>query len=183
MEVIKLIEKYYEPGSNAFRFLLRHSELVAEKALQVARRVRELSPDMVFIEEAAMLHDIGIFMTNAPKIGCYGHHPYISHGFLGRELLESEGLLRHALVCERHVGVGITAAEIAARGLPLPARDMVPLTIEEEIVCYADKFFSKNGKKGGLRKSPEEVERELAGWGLARLPVFSEWRRRFGDPP
>jgi len=53
-----------------------------------------------FIEEAALLHDIGIFNTNLPKIGCYGRHPYISHGYLGRELLENEGLAAHALVCE-----------------------------------------------------------------------------------
>ena len=177
-----MIEKYYEPGSNAFRFLLRHSELVAEKALQVARRVRELSPDMVFIEEAAMLHDIGIFMTNAPKIGCYGHHPYISHGFLGRELLESEGLLRHALVCERHVGVGLTAGDIKRSSFPLPVRDMTPLTLEEKIICFADKFYTKREDCLTQEKTVGEVRDSIAGFGGDKLRLFDEWVSFFREP-
>ncbi len=90
MDVIKIIEKYYEPDSKAYYFLIHHSKLVAKKALQVAERVKELNPNFKFIEEAAMLHDIGIFMTHAPKIGCYGFHPYISHCYLGREIVEKE---------------------------------------------------------------------------------------------
>ncbi len=183
MDEISIIEKFYRKDSRALRVLLDHSKAVAELAACISERLHLSQASRAFIGEAAMLHDIGIIATDSPGLGCEGLEPYIRHGIIGREMLEGVGLPLHALVCERHVGVGITAAEIAARGLPLPARDMVPLTIEEEIVCYADKFFSKNGKKGGLRKSPEEVERELAGWGLARLPVFSEWRRRFGDPP
>ena len=59
-----------------------------------------------------MLHDIGIFLTHAPQIGCHGDKPYICHGYLGRELLEKEGFPRHAIVCETHVGVGLTIADI-----------------------------------------------------------------------
>ncbi|MEZ4602993.1 MAG: hypothetical protein R2861_06175 [Desulfobacterales bacterium] len=36
--------------------------------------------------------------------------------------------------------------EIQTHHLPLPLRSMVPVTLEEEIICYADKFFSKKGK-------------------------------------
>src|SRR3990167_4819755 len=108
MDVIKLLEKYYRPDSKTYYLLVRHSRLVANKALEVAERVKELGPDLKFIEEAAMLHDIGIFMTHAPEIECFGKKPYICHGYLGRELLEKEGFPKHALVCERHVGVGIS---------------------------------------------------------------------------
>ncbi len=120
MDPIKIIRKYYGPESKAYYLLTRHSEMVAEKSVRIAQRVRHLHPDPDFIREAAMLHDIGIFLTNEPGIGCHGDREYICHGYLGREILEKEGLPRHALVCERHVGVGLSAAEIEDKNLPVP---------------------------------------------------------------
>ena len=91
-----------------------------------------------------MLHDIGIFMTASPKIGCFGDAPYVCHGFLGRELLDKEGLdPTFGLVAERHTGAGICLETIQRHNLPLPRRDMVPITPAEKIICCADKFFSK----------------------------------------
>ena len=88
-----------------------------------------------------MLHDIGIGQCDAPGIHCHGTHLYIEHGYLGAELLRAEGLPRHALVCERHTGMGLSREMIEERGWPLPCRDMRPVTLEEKLVCYADKFF------------------------------------------
>ena len=102
-----------------------------------------------------MLHDIGIFMTNAPQLGCYGDKPYICHGYLGRELLEKEGFPKHAIVCETHIGVGLTIADIEKNNFPLPRRDMTPKTLEEQIVCFADNFFRKTmnrSKKNRFQK-------------------------------
>jgi len=45
---------------------------------------------------------------------------------------------------ERHVGAGITQEEAVKLGLP--PRDYVPQTLEEKIVCYADKLISCNKK-------------------------------------
>src|SRR5271157_432717 len=128
MDVICLIEKYYAPDSLAYYLLLHHSRLVMEKALQVAARLSRPDLDLNFIEEAAMLHDIGIFLTDEPLLGCFGSHPYIAHGYLGRELLEKEGLPVHALVCERHVGTGLTCDDIAEGNLAVPMRSMIPVT-------------------------------------------------------
>ena len=64
---------------------------LAWRLLYPTLSVPELSPDIEFIRTAALLHDIGIFMTHAPKFGCFGDHPYLAHGYLGRELLEREG--------------------------------------------------------------------------------------------
>src|SRR5664279_4650174 len=124
--------------------MVEYGKAVANKALEIAARLSHKNPDCRFIEEAALLHDIGIFLTNFPKIGCFGPHPYISHGYLGRELLEKEGLSAHALVCERHVGVGLTIEDINDNLFPLPLRDMRPQSLEEKIICFADKFYSKN---------------------------------------
>ena len=141
MDPVALIQKYYPDDNAPLQYiLLRHSADVAEKAAQIAERHPELHLDQRFVYEAAMLHDIGIFRTHAPEIFCLGTEPYIKHGILGRELLDGMGLPRHALVCERHTGAGISAFDIREQQLPLPPRDMLPISIEEKLVCYADKF-------------------------------------------
>lgn len=160
---------------------MRHSEMVAKKALQSARRVLHLHPDLEFIEQAAMLHDIGIFYARAPEIGCFGEYPYVCHGYLGRELLEDRGLFRHALVCERHVGVGLSLEEIQKYHLPLPHRDMVPVSLEEQIVCYADKFFSKKPGKDQAEWPVELVLKSLEKYGPHKVARFKEWLALFGE--
>lgn len=175
LDPLKIIEKYYEPDSKAYYFLIHHGKVVASKAVEIAKRVNHLNPDIDFIREASMLHDIGIFLTNAPKIGCFGYHEYICHGFLGRELLEKEGLKRHALVCERHVGLGFTAREIKQKGLPLPERDMIPETTEEKIICLADKFFSKTEHNLTQEKPIEKVRELIRTYGEEKLKTFEEW--------
>ncbi len=179
----KILRRFYDPGSRLYDILWTHSRMVADKALATAEKVPELAPDLRFIEEAALLHDIGIIRTRTPRLDCHGEHPYVHHGFLGRAMLESMGLSRHALVAERHTGTGFTKEEILEKDLGLPARDMVPMSLEEEIVCYADKFFSKN--HGGLtrEKSLDEVLAYLSQFGEKQVQTFTSWARRFGDLP
>jgi uncharacterized protein len=175
MDPVELIARHYKGQFKAHRILLCHSEKVAEKALAAAGRVPGLEPDSEFIRQAALLHDIGILFTATPQLGCYGNHPYVCHGVLGRTLLEAEGLKRHALVCERHVGVGITREDIHLQRLPLPARDMRPVTIEEQIICYADKFFSKNGAGAHKEKTVSEILQKLASYGQEKVERFKQW--------
>jgi uncharacterized protein len=179
MNLTEVIEQYYKRNTKACGILISHGELVAGKALTIARRVAHLNPNMQFIEEAARLHDIGMFLTRAPQLGCYGQHPYICHGYLGRELLESHGLAKHALVCERHVGVGITREDIKQQKLPVPQREMLPLTIEEQIICYADKFYSKNGGVAGSEKSVADVLKTLERYGQDKVLRFQKWVETF----
>ena len=181
MNPIPLIDKYYPPGSLAHGILLRHSGRVAAKAMKAARHVAlRQAVDVEFVREAALLHDIGIFYTDAPDFGCHGALPYLAHGYKGRELLEKEGLPQHALVCDRHIGVGLSALEIREKRLPLPIRDMRPLTIEEEIVTYADLFFSKNPREQDRERTPEEVRKTLRRFGEDKPAIFDAWHKRFG---
>lgn len=175
MDPVVLIARHYKGNSKAHKILLSHSEKVADKALAAAERVPDLEPDLEFIRQAALLHDIGILLTATPQLGCYGNHPYVCHGVLGRALLEAEGLKRHALVCERHVGVGITRRDIRLQRLPLPVRDMLPVTIEEQIICYADKFFSKNGAGAHKEKTVSEILQKLARYGKDKVERFKKW--------
>ena len=179
MDPVELIASHYKGHSKAHRILLSHSEKVADKALAAAGRVPGLEPDLEFIRQAALLHDIGILFTATSQLGCYGNHPYVCHGVLGRALLEAEGLKRHALVCERHVGVGITREDIRLQRLPLPARDMRPVTIEEQIICYADKFFSKNGAGAHKEKTVSEILQKLASYGEEKVERFKQWLDMF----
>jgi uncharacterized protein len=181
MNPLDIISEFYEPGSESFRILVEHGQQVADKAIDVAKRLPHLKPNLNFINEAAMLHDIGILETNTPELGCSGKHPYVCHGYLGRKILEKKGFSKHALVCERHVGIGITAEEIKFYNLPLPQRNMIPISIEEQIICYADKFFSKNGEMHHCEKSVEDILITLQKYGPEKVIRFQEWMRLFGD--
>ena len=174
------MDKYYKKDSESYKRLIIHSKQVMGKALNLAKKVKHLHPDLEFIKEAAMLHDIGIFLTNAQGIGCHGSKKYICHGYLGRKLLEKEGFPKHGLVCERHVGVGITKEEIIKNDLPLPKRDMFPVTVEEKIIAYADKFFTKSHNKGSKELSLSEVRKSLEKFGEDKLKRFEGWRKLFG---
>lgn len=177
INTIAIIEKYYKPESLAYNSLVSHSKLVAQKALTLAYKHPELGLDIPFVEEAAMLHDIGIFLTNAPSIGCHGNKPYICHGYLGADLMRQEGLPRHALVCERHTGTGFSRETIEQLGLPLPHRDMYPVSLEEKLVTFADTFYSKGDNN--REKTPEEVRQHLAKFKGDALKHFDEWSKLF----
>lgn len=178
VDITAIFHKYYAPDASLTRLVWQHSLCVAEKALSIAKSCSHLSIDRQFLYEAAMLHDIGVFRTNAPAILCCGDAPYLCHGLIGAELLRVEGLERHALVCERHIGVGLAVVDIERQNLPLPRRDMLPLTLEEKLVCYADNFFSKS--RPDVEKSVEQVRLGVARFGADNLRRFDEMQLLFG---
>ncbi|OQY10523.1 MAG: phosphohydrolase [Desulfobacteraceae bacterium 4572_187] len=179
MDPIEIIAEFYQPGTRTYNILVQHGKQVADKAVSASKNVPHLNPDLKFIREAAMLHDIGIFLTHTPELGCTGEYPYVCHGYLGREILERKGLPEHGLVCERHVGVGITAEEIKRHNLPLPEYDMVPISIEEQVICFADKFFSKNGHLIVNEESVEDILCRLERYGSNKVMIFQSWVRLF----
>ena len=84
MQPLDIIHKYYKKGTKLYDIYISHVSDVTAKALLVAQKHPELAIDVKFLEEAAMLHDIGIFKTKSPAIACEGSYPYICHGYLGR---------------------------------------------------------------------------------------------------
>ena len=177
MDAIAIINKYYPEENELKHILLTHSRSVADKALWIADRHPELNLDRDFLEEAALLHDIGIFLTDADGIHCHGAHPYICHGYLGSELMQKEGYPRHALVCERHTGAGMSLESFVKQNLPVPHREMVPVSLEEQVVCFADKFFSKTHLD--REKSVEKALSSISKFGEDGVVRFYEWCRRF----
>ena len=112
MDYLSIINKYYPEDDELRGLLIKHSRQVADRCLLLCDRHPELRMDREFLEESAMLHDIGIRWCHAPSIFCQGTEPYICHGLIGADLLRREGWERHALVCERHTGTGLTSEQI-----------------------------------------------------------------------
>jgi uncharacterized protein len=156
-----------------------HSRNVTDLALEIAASLNVSADKRTFIEEASMLHDIGVCQVHAPSLGLHGSAPYIMHGVLGRAILENEGYPNHGLVCERHTGVGLTCDDIIRQKLPLPERDMCPQSLAEQIICFADLFYSKKPGHLGERKTIAHIRKKLLPFGKEKVAIFDDWLLRF----
>lgn len=206
MDYLALIHRYYPEDNALRRMLLHHSRQVCARALQIVERHPELGANRNLVEAGAMLHDIGIFLTDAPGIHCHGTAHYILHGSLGAQLLRNEAkqLKKEKLqeeqlkaeqpqaiqlqeelhfyealarICERHTGTGLTRQTIIERGLPDPQQDLLPETIEEQIICYADKFYSKSHLERE-RTIPQTLQ-SLEKFGDEGVEKFRHWTELF----
>ena len=163
MDYLSIIDKYYPADDELRRILMIHSRQVADRCLAIVAKHKELPVDVQFMEEAAMLHDIGIYRCDAPSIHCHGTEPYLRHGPIGGEILRAEGFPRHARVAERHTGTGLPGFE--------------PETLEEQIICYADKFYSKSRLDRVLTVA--ETAQSLEKFGHEGVLKFLAWAERF----
>ena len=177
MDYQSIIDEFYPEDNELKRLLMEHSRQVADRCLLIAKKHPELRLDKEFLEEAAMLHDIGILRCNAPGIHCHGTEPYIRHGIIGGQMLREKGWERHARVCERHTGTGLSAWDIEQQQLPLPHEDFMPEELEEQVVCYADKFYSKSHPEHV--RSVDEAARSLAKFGQVGVDKFLSWAHMF----
>ncbi len=171
----QLINLYYPAGTKRRDIYLKHCRQVADKALRIMReKGLGLSPKEV--EEAAMLHDIGICLTDAPGIDCNGVEPYLRHGVLGAKLLRDNGFPEiYASVAERHTGAGLTPDE--AQALGLGHRDLCPRSLLERLICYADKFYSKSGNME--EKTLERVRASMEKFSPSTLARFEALHQEF----
>ncbi|MBQ1828605.1 MAG: HD domain-containing protein [Prevotella sp.] len=163
MDYLSIIDKYYPADDELRRILMIHSRQVADRCLAIVAKHKELPVDVQFMEEAAMLHDIGIYRCDAPGIHCHGTEPYLRHGPIGGEILRAEGFPRHARVAERHTGTGLPGYE--------------PETLEEQIICYADKFYSKSRLDRVLTVA--ETAQSLEKFGHDGVLKFLTWAECF----
>lgn len=143
-----LIHKYFTPSHPLYATYITHVTLVTHLALKIARGLSLPYKDQRFIEEAAMLHDIGIVYVHHPKIlYANGRYPYIAHQHLGYLILNTEGLPQHANVALRHgLGYYNYLGEL-----------IQPLTEAEKIISYADLFYSKSTGKLWQPKSVNDI--------------------------
>lgn len=131
--------------------VITHSRAVAKVAVKMAE---QSGADADLVRTAALLHDIGRTKTHGP-----------GHGFEGAEILRGLGFPENViLIVERHVGGGFDSKDAAELGLP--ERDMIPTTLEEKIVCIADKLVEDDKKvpiDREIQKLKEKGLEEAAG--------------------
>ena len=140
----------------------KHSLKVAEKALEIAESVTKASINTDLIEIGALLHDIGRSKTHGFK-----------HALIGGKILKERGFPESlSKICETHILGGLDKED--AKEVGLPERDYIPISLEEKIICLADKltagtkevtieqrfrnWFSKYGKTKILLKSKKRIE-------------------------
>lgn len=166
-----VIDRFYAGEPELRNVLLKHSVQVKDKALEIAGN-SGVEVDLETVVRGAMLHDIGIIKCHAPDIYCPGDLPYIAHGCAGGAMLRQLGpeMEPYARICERHTGSGLTASEIIAGNLPLEPMELLPETVEEKLICLADKFFSKSG---AMQEKPlAKIRKQMAKFGKASADRF-----------
>ena len=142
---IQLLDKYYKDYAKLKEVLLAHGKSIYEMSKEISSLHPEYHINLPFMYEASYLHDIGIYKTNVNKIGCFGTEVYLMHGIIGGEIMRKEGYLDLAHACERHTGSGLDSNDLKKIGYEPPEKRIyIPQTIEEKLLCYCDKFFSKS---------------------------------------
>ena len=117
-------------GAGCSGGVVGHCLNVTRIALRLAEAVRARGHDvdLALVEAGALLHDLGRCRTHSIRHAVEG-------GEVAREIGLPETVIR---IIERHIGAGLPRDEAAELGLP--EGDYVPETLEEKLVCYADKF-------------------------------------------
>lgn len=154
-------------------WVLDHVACVEALAVAMAERANAAGHDvdMDLVRFGAILHDLGRSVTQDP-----------THAFVGAELLRAEDAdPRLVRIVERHTGAGLTAAD--AEGLGLPARDLLPETLEEKIVAHADNLWSGD-KRVGLDHVREKYASKglLESWGRITA-LHAELTETLGGDP
>ncbi len=177
MNPIEIASAHIPP--NLWKVFFVHSILVAQFSLQIADKLALDRETKKFIEEAALLHDIGIGKVSMTKEELQAKPPYIQHGIIGEKILQDLGYPLHAAVCRNHIGVGLSRQVILKNKLPLPAEDMMPSTLPEKIITYADLFFSKSNIYH--KRSFAEVEAKIGSYGQDQLQGLQKLHKQFVD--
>ena len=181
-KIYKLHQKYSQ-GKNQeiiLEAVWGHSLIVRDIALELVKNLekRNIKIDKKLVETGALVHDIGCYQCYE----FYGRNigPYVQHGVKGYEILKKEGFSEEiARMAEIHLGVGIIKENIIANNLPLEEKDYIPITLEEELVAYADNFHSKSGPR--FLNFEEARAKILNLWPESEI-IFERFRKKFGKP-
>ncbi len=129
--------------------VISHCLAVTDLALETAAKLQErgLKIDIQLVEAGAMLHDLGRVKTHT-----------VDHAVIGGQIAQSIGLPDSVVrIIKRHVGAGITSEE--ADWLGWPKDTYLPTTLEEKVVCYADKLIGQS-KRTSIETEIERLQKE-----------------------
>lgn len=169
--------KYYE---KLLDLCWTHCQIVKKIALQIAAELKKnysIEVDGDLIKAGALVHDIGLYNClddNFQKVVRYA-----THGLIGYEILKKEGVEEKVARFSLCHTAGLTKEEIIAQEIPMEAKDYIPITLEEEIVSYADTFHSK-GHPGF--NTYEKMEDKYSKYGDNAVTMLRRFRKKFGLP-
>jgi uncharacterized protein len=129
--------------------VITHCLAVTDLAQKIAVKLEKKGHkvDLKLVETGALLHDLGRSKTNT-----------VDHSVVGAQIAQTLNLPQSIIdIIKRHVGAGITEAEAQAMGWPEDV--YVPQTLEEKVVCYADKRIDQ----GKVVPIETEIRRLQAG--------------------
>jgi uncharacterized protein len=159
-----------ELGSSAE--VVEHCEAVARIANKIGEefQAKGIAVDLNAVRAAALLHDIGRSKVQT-----------VAHGYVGAEILRERGVDESVTrIVLRHVGAGISKEEAEKFGFP--EGDYVPRTLEEKIVCFADKVTGPRGKLVPFQLEVDKFRRK--GLDVQRLQTLRQsLADRLGEDP
>jgi putative nucleotidyltransferase with HDIG domain len=168
-DIYKLHQKYSHGKykKEALEIGWTHSLIVKNISMQIAEKLEKdygISVDKKLIDIGALIHDIGFYDYFDDDYKIRGN--YVEHGKKGYEILIKEGISqKRARFALTHVGVGI--------------EKNIPISLEEEIVCYADNFHSKGHPRfNTFEDSLEEMNK----FSLDNGVIFKRFKDKFGIP-
>lgn len=183
-KIYELHKKYSrgEYGDELLDIVWTHSLIVRDIAMQLGNKLIEknIKIDLKLVEIGILIHDIGCYDCDCYKFIKKKVKPYVQHGIIGTKILKNEGFNEEIYrIASLHLGVGITKENIIQNNLSLEIKDFLPITLEEELVAYADNFHSKNGPKF---MSFEEAKEKLNGLWPESIITLERFKKKFGEP-
>lgn len=165
-----------------FDLIWTHSEIIRKISLIIAdnlEKTRNIEVDREIIEIGAMVHDIGYYHCYDDELNVDCKTLPILHGFKGAEILKGEGFPESwQRFCLVHSATGFTKEDVAREKMPVAADDYLPITIEEEIVTYADKYHTKHP----AFDSYENITSRIGKFDPDRKVRFETLRKKYGIP-
>lgn len=153
-----------------------HSEIIQKIALQLIKN-NSLVINLNLVIAGTLLHDIGAYEFF--NIDPFDERKYIRHGIIGYSILKNEGYPEDLCrIASHHTGLGLKKTEIIKNNLPLPKKNFLAETIEEEIIMYSDKFHSKHPRFN----SYNSYKKKAGSFGRSKEKMFELFRKKFGAP-
>lgn len=175
------LHKKYAQNENILNIVWMHSQIVKEIAVLICKNLEkkyQIKTDINLVKIGALIHDIGYyrcFDKDMTRI-----EDKIKHGEFGHEILQKEkfeeNIARFSLT---HIGTGITKKHIKNQNLPIKNSDQIPITLEEEIVCYSDIFHSKHKESFNTFKKIEEKWKNISD---EETIILNRFKIKFGIP-
>lgn len=159
-----------------------HSEIILKIVQKIVEKLRDesISVDIDLLTKGVLLHDIGVYHCYDEDFNPGNNLPqYIEHGYVGYKIILDvdipEEIARFAL---RHTATGLTEEDIKKGNLNLPHGNYIPVTLEEEILTYADKFHTKYPSFSNFGEQKKSLEK----YSIRNSIMMDRFALKFGIP-